>query len=197
MNELSTLSRALTVEEIQSAERSLILAAANCAGFCEHIEHIEPSNVSDVVSAAKDMRNLASSLSAREGVSLRDAYAKRIRGVEESSLHRFVGLGVEALIGADALDHATTWEEVQIAQNLHDRQFHPDVFGLSKVEQVRHYTFHVTKLAGLLTKSIMEDTWSEFRGQRLPDIAIFGVKLATVCNVLLPQSEVDAGASPI
>ena len=192
-----TLARALTSDEVQRAERTLILCAASCAGFCEHVEHIEPSNVRDVISAANDMRNLAAWLAAAEGLSLRESYANRIRGVEESSPHRFVDVGVEVLTGADALDRAATWEEIQIAQNLHDRQFHPDVFGLSKVEQVRHYTFHVTKLAGLLTKSIMEDTWAEFRDQRLPDIAIFGVKLATVCNELLPQFDADADQPPI
>ena len=181
----------LAAEELQRAERTLVLCAASFASFCEHVEHIEPSTVGEVITSAQKMIKLASQLSVSENISLRGAYESRIRAVEKGSLHRFVDLGVEVLTGADALARANTWDEVQVAQILHDRQFHPDVFGLSKIDQLRHYTFHVTKLAGLLTQSILEDSWSEVRAQRLPDIAIFGVKLATVCNELLPHVEVD------
>ncbi|WP_420626806.1 hypothetical protein [Candidatus Poriferisodalis sp.] len=95
------------------------------------------------------------------------------------------------LVGADALAEAHCWDEVQIAQVEHDRQFHPDVFGLSKVDQLRHYTFHVTKLAGLLVEAVDLGNWETFRDERLADIAVFGVKLATVCNERLPSLEID------
>jgi hypothetical protein len=93
--------------------------------------------------------------------------------------------------GAEALSGAYRWEDVQVAQIIHDRQFHPDVFGLSKIDQLRHYTFHVTKLAGLLADAADTDSWAGFRDERLADIAIFGVKLATVCNERLPSDFVD------
>ncbi len=95
------------------------------------------------------------------------------------------------LVGADALAKAHSWDEVQIAQVEHDRRFHPDVFGLSKVDQLRHYTFHVTKLAGLLLDAVDLGAWDSFRDERLADIAVFGVKLATVCNERLPSTSVD------
>ena len=55
-----------------------------------------------------------------------------------------------------------TWRQVQVAQLLHDRRFHPDVFGLSSLEQLRHYTLHVTKLAGLLVDAAEPETWRWF-----------------------------------
>ncbi len=131
-------------------------------------------------------------------LSLREAYAARIRRVEASSLLRYTsGIQDSALAGADALDTARTWDEVQIAQLIHDRQFHPDVFGLSKVDQLRHYTFHVTKLAGLVVDAIDGASWSSFQDERLPDLAIFGVKLATVCNERLMPDHVDGSQSAL
>ena len=83
---------------------------------------------------------------------------------------------------------AANWAEFQIAQVVHDRHFHPDVFGLSKIDQLRHYTLHVTKLAGLLIDAIDSHDWPSFSPHRLSDIAIFGVKIATTCNDRLPAS---------
>ena len=95
------------------------------------------------------------------------------------------------LAGADAVDSAQTWAEIQVAQLIHDRQFHPDVFGLSKLDQIRHFTFHVTKLAGLLVDAIDNSDWNTFQQERLADIAVFGVKIATVCNATLPPLPVE------
>ena len=79
---------------------------------------------------------------ARESrMSLLDLYRTRIEAVETASIHSATALdGIVEMSGADALRHATTWKQVQVAQLLHDRRFHPDVFGLSKVDQLRHYT---------------------------------------------------------
>ncbi|MCU0310998.1 MAG: hypothetical protein MUE36_08645 [Acidimicrobiales bacterium] len=142
--------------------------------------------------AADEMRTMAASLASASGLSLRRAYAERLRQVETSSLLRFADERQSpVLAGVNALADAQNWDEVQVAQMMHDRQFHPDVFGLSKIDQLRHYTFHVTKLAGLFVDAIDTGTWSDFQSKRLPDIAIFGVKLSTVCNERLPSSPVD------
>ena len=178
--------------DLTRAALDLIRAASSCASFCEHIEHNEPATTSHVVVAAQTMRRVAAQLAKQSQLSLRQAYEDRIRNVEAASLLAFsTDAPATLLVGADALSTAQRWDEVQVAQVAHDRHFHPDVFGLSKVDQLRHYTFHVTKLAGLLAETLEQGDWDEFRDQRLADIAVFGVKLATVCNERLPSAEVD------
>ena len=178
--------------DLTRAALDLIRAASSCASFCEHIEHNEPATTSHVVVAAQTMRRVAAQLAKQSQLSLRQAYEDRIRNVEAASLLAFsTDAPATLLVGADALSTAQRWDEVQVAQVAHDRHFHPDVFGLSKVDQLRHYTFHVTKLAGLLAEALEQGKWDEFRDQRLADIAVFGVKLATVCNERLPSAEVD------
>jgi hypothetical protein len=178
---------------IEVGLRALVRAAADLASFCEHVEHNESHSVGDVARAAANLRRLAEELSLASGLKLSEAYRRRIRRVEESSLLRLAVSHGDApcLVGAEAVDRAKTWDEIQIAQIQHDKVFHPDVFGLSKLDQVRHYTFHVTKLGGLLVDALDNDRWSDFADGRLADIAIFGVKLATVCNVRLPSSPID------
>ena len=177
---------------ISRAAFSLIRSASACAAFCEHIEHNEPATTQQVVAAAESMRQLAAQLADQSGLSLRQAYEDRIRAVEASSMLRYVATTERTeLAGADALASSRRWDEVQIAQLAHDRQFHPDVFGLSKIEQLRHYTFHVTKLAGMLADAVEQESWNAFRDERLADVAVFGVKLATVCNERLPSVDVD------
>ena len=177
---------------LSRAAFSLIRSASACAAFCEHIEHNEPTTTQQVVAAADSMRQLAAQLADQSGLSLRQAYEDRIRAVEASSMLRYVATTERTeLAGADALASSRRWDEVQIAQLAHDRQFHPDVFGLSKIEQLRHYTFHVTKLAGMLADAVEQKSWNAFRDERLADVAVFGVKLATVCNERLPSVDVD------
>ncbi|MCY4134421.1 MAG: hypothetical protein OXG30_05860 [bacterium] len=181
-----------TEDDLNQATRALVRSAAACAAFCEHIEHNEPTTTHEVVAAAQVLRDTAAQLAHKSGLSLCEAYAARIRGVEETSLLRYTS-GPEGteLAGARAAAAATRWDEIQAAQLIHDRQFHPDVFGLSKVDQLRHYTFHVTKLAGLLVDAIDQGTWDSFRDERLADVAVFGIKLATVCNERLPALPID------
>ena len=181
-------------ELLEASQRALTKAAARLAGFCEHVEHNEPNSVSEAAHAGERLREIAAELSARSGLSLAEMYAARIRAVEQGSLLRHLSLfdTGAGLVGADALDMAKTWDEVQVCQVIHDRQFHPDVFGLPKVEQIRHYTFHVTKLAGLFVEAIDNDDWESFQSERLADVAIFGVKIATVCNIRLPRAAVDS-----
>ncbi len=178
---------------LEASQRALTRAAADLASFCEHVEHNEPNSIESAVSAGDHLREIASQLSYRFEVSLAAIYAARLRDVEEKSLLRYdpAAEGDISLAGTDALMHVGTWKELQIGQIMHDRQFHPDVFGMSKVDQIRHYTFHVTKLAGLMVDAIEKEDWEAFRKERLADIAIFGVKIATVCNVELPCTTVD------
>jgi len=147
----------------------------------------------DPATAGDSLRRIALALARETGVSLLELYRARIEAIEAGSVHAATAIdGIVDMPGADALRHAATWRQVQIAQLLHDRRFHPDVFGLSKLEQLRHYTLHVTKLAGLLVDAEAPDSWRSFAQDRLPDLAVFGVKLATVCNRALPDDAVDS-----
>ena len=175
--------------------RRLTRAAAALASFCEHVEHNEMNSVDDVLHAAACLRDLAVELSSQSGVSLVASYVERIRAVEERSLlrHTLAAESAASRLGGDTLALSTTWDQVQVGQLVHDRKFHPDVFGLSKFDQVRHCTYHVAKLAGLLADAIDHDSWEAFRSERLADIAVFGVKLASLGCSELPSEPVDAG----
>jgi hypothetical protein len=179
-------------ELLREQQRGLIRAAADLAAYCEHVEHNEPHQVADIAAAGDQIRRIASTLARAAGVSLLAAYRARITEIEAASVHSATAIdGIADLAGVDALRHTVTWRQVQVAQLIHDRRFHPDVFGLSKLEQLRHYTLHVTKLAGLLMDAEDDASWSTFVQHRLPDLAVFGVKLATACNQVLFDEPVD------
>ena len=72
----------------------------------------------------------------------------------------------------------------------HDRNYHPDVLGLSRYEQLRHYAFHLAKLAGAAAAAASGDE-SDFLARRLPDLLLFGLKLATLTNEPLPDEQVS------
>jgi len=181
-----------SIDLLGGQQRSLIRAAAALAAYCEHVEHNEPHQVADAAAAGDQLRQIASTLAHAAGVSLLESYRARITEIEAASIHSATAIhGIADLAGADALRHETTWRQVQVAQLIHDRRFHPDVFGLSKLDQLRHYTLHVTKLAGLLVDADDDAGWSTFVQCRLPDLAVFGVKLATVCNHILLDEPVD------
>ena len=178
--------------DLARAVLDLVRAAAACASFCEHTEHNEPASISHVIAAGQTMCRVAAQLAEQSQLSLRQIYEDRIRDVEAGSLLAYsTDDSTSLFVGADALSAAQHWGEVQAAQVVHDRHFHPDVVGMSKMDQLRHYTFHVTKLAGLLAEAFEYEKWDEFRDRRLADVAVFGVKLATVCNERLPSAEVD------
>ena len=174
---------------LEESARGLIRVAAALAGFCEHVEHNEPTIHQMPIDAARRLRAIAVDLATTTEIDLARSYATRIAQVEATSLHSQVpGSSIPFLPGADAMTSAATWADFQVAQVVHDRQFHPDVFGLSKIDQLRHYTLHVTKLAGLLIDAIDSNDWPSFSPDRLSDLAIFGVKIATTCNERLPAS---------
>jgi hypothetical protein len=183
-----------TREFLDARARDLIRVAAALAAFCEHLEHNEPTLPQLPIDAARRLRSLAADLAAEAGLNLATCYTERVERVEKASLYSKVPRTASpSLPGADAMSASTTWSDFQVAQILHDRQFHPDVFGLSKIDQLRHYTFHVTKLAGLLIDAIDSNSWRDFAPDRLADLAIFGVKIATACNERLPDAALSLG----
>jgi hypothetical protein len=111
-------------------------------------------------------------------------YADRIEGLEGRNVLRWDGSGN----WPDVIRNAKTWREVQIAQSRHDAMFHPDVVGLPRADQLRHYHLHLSKLVRrMLPTCFSVEAWAEFAESRLIDLVIFGVKLATVTNVSLPD----------
>ncbi len=86
------------------------------------------------------------------------------------------------------LSEKTSLRKLQLVQIAHDREFHPDVFGLPRVDQLRHYTLHVAKLVGLMAETCDDSSvWPDFRQRRLPDLLLFGIKLSTIANERLPE----------
>ena len=63
---------------------------------------------------------------------------------------------------------------------------------MSRADQIRHYTFHVAKLSGLLAQAC--EPGGVFSDDRVADLAVFGVKLSTVASVGLPDSSIDGQA---
>ena len=168
---------------------ALIRAAGQLADHCEHIEHNE-SPAHSVATIAEELRQTAARMAQRADLDLGQLYAARIQAVESASMMRFVGFGEVRLAGFEIMSQARTWHEFQLGQLAHDRQFHPDVFGLSGYEQLRHYSFHVTKLPWLLQEAVARQSLDQFYATRLPDIALFGIKLAILIKQRLPDDPI-------
>ena len=171
-------------EVLEEALTAAAVAAAAVANHCDHAEHIESVSRDDVVHASETYRQLAQVLAADAGIDIFEAYADRLAVIEQRNI-----LAVEAAFdGGAAVRSATTWADLQRAQIAHDRAYHPDVFGLARIDQLRHYSFHLSKLVGGLAE-VGEGRvgWAEFAKTRLADVLLFGIKLATVSSVKLPE----------
>jgi len=171
----------------------MALAAASVANYCDHVEHNEAAELAWVTDAARTLRKVACEVAAAEVVDLRILYAERLRVIEA----RNPISSPESLDGGKAVEVATSWRGLQLAQVAHDRIYHSDVQGLAKADQLRHYALHVAKLAGAYAElAIGELGVDDFRARRLPDTLLFGLKLATVTGKRLPETAL-AGEEPI
>jgi hypothetical protein len=178
---------------MEDALRTVVRAGGWLATYCDRVEHNEPAALDTVRAAGEALRAAAAQLAAAIGVSLVEAYSERLRGIERNHLLR----GVAAPQPAQSLTPFSTLRELQAVQVEHDRYYHPDVFGMPKVEQLRHYALHVVKLAALLADSAEDASeWPDFERRRLPDLLLFGLKISTVANEPLtdgrPAAEVLA-----
>lgn len=179
----------------ESHLRRLIYASGQLADACEHIEHLEQPHYR-VASVSRCLIEISVAMAADLNRDLRQAYIDRIFAVESDSYHRLEADSRINLAGYDKLVEAQTWRQIQIGQIYHDRRFHPDVFGLSRREQLRHYSFHVSKLPWRLAEAIDANRPDDFYDVRLADVALFGVKLASLIDWKLPQTPVDQGFVP-
>lgn len=167
---------------------ALLLAppAASVANYCDHIEHNENADRAWVLDAGVQLRELACELATRSELSPFDLYAERLGEIEA----RNVLTHPASYDGHRAALEARTWRDLQLVQADHDCHYHPDVVGMAKDQQLRHYALHLAKAVGAFAEPCEEQ---ELLHRRLPDVLLFGIKLSTVMGVRLPE---DALARP-
>src|SRR6266511_3508815 len=128
----------------QQLALALAPSAAAVANYCDHVEHNESADTRWVTEAADDLQRHALRLAHEADIDLIEAYAERLRAIERRNpLSR-----LESFDGRSAALAAATWRDLQLVQIEHDCQYHPDVTGLAKIEQLRHYALHLMKIVG-------------------------------------------------
>jgi hypothetical protein len=178
-------------ERLQVALREAARISHVVAVFCDRTEHNEPAAAESVPESGRRLRYLAMSIASRIDVDLQQAYADRLAQVEAVS-------PVEPLLPPPSLDveRARTWRDLQTAQLRHGRHYHPDVFGLAKRDQLVHVSLNLAKITGSVALLFEGDhpTWVDFSRRRLPDMLLFGVKLATLGGERLSAEALELAA---
>jgi hypothetical protein len=173
--------------EIRSHLPQLIATVGQLARHCDRAEHNEQVSRDLLLELGETLRAIAIALAgSREA--LIGAYADRIEQVE---LRHPLG-GTEVFEGGQAARDAKTWLDLQRVQIHHDLFYHTDVAGLAKCEQLRHFTLHLAKIAWLMQEAsdADNDARGEFLRTRVPDLFLFGIKLATVAGARLPEEAI-------
>lgn len=164
-------------------------SVAAVANFCDHIEHNEAADRAWVLDTAAHLRGSAMELCATCGLSFTDLFAERLGAIEARNV-----LGAPGTFdGHNAALQARTWRDLQVVQASHDRHYHPDVIGLSKLDQLRHYALHLAKIVGAFAQP---DDTIDLLHRRLPDTALFAIKLSTVMGVRLTDDPLPDYAAP-
>lgn len=181
-------SMSAPVDDVPDAVRTLVRVVGSLAQFCDRAEHNEGTERASVSAAGEALRECGVALLRARAVDPVAAYAERLASME--TRHPLGGAGV--FDAHEQIPLAKTWRDLQRFQVRHDAVYHPDVCGLAKIEQLRHYTLHLAKLAWLLQEHALghKQLISPER-DRFVDILVFGVKMATVCGTLLPDELVD------
>lgn len=154
--------------------------AAVVANYCDHVEHNEVAETEWVVAAGQELAHIAFEFAHAAGLDLIHLYAERLGAIEARNVVARPG-GYDGHGGALA---AETWRELQLVQIEHDRYYHADVIGLNKVEQLRHYALHLTKIVGAFAEA---GDAAELINRRLPDTLLFAIKLQTVMGRRVPD----------
>jgi hypothetical protein len=179
------------VSRLDTAARTLVRITGRLARFCDRAEHNETASPDVISTAATELRTIAVPLLRQHRLEALDAYAARLAEIE--ARHPLAGSG---LFEADQeIRQVKTWRALQQAQARHDAVYHADVTGLAKIDQLRHYTLHLAKLAWILQDAADvpgPEENDDIINRRIPDLLVFGVKLATVCGQILPDEPVDA-----
>jgi hypothetical protein len=154
--------------------------AAAVANYCDHAEHNEPLHIHWVTEAGAALADLAVDLASASGAEIVGLYAERLGTIEE----RNVLARPDGFSGRAAALAAATWRDLQLVQTAHDRHYHPDVIGMARLDQLRHYAFHLAKIVGAFAAP--EDP-GDLVACRLPDTLLFAIKLRTVMGQRLPD----------
>jgi len=154
--------------------------AAAVANYCDHAEHNEPLDAHWVTEAGAALATLARELASACDADIVDLYAERLRTIEE----RNVLARRDGFDGRAAALAAATWRDLQLVQADHDRHYHPDVVGMARLDQLRHYAFHLAKIVGAFAAPENHD---DLVTRRLPDTLLFAIKLRTVMGQRLPD----------
>jgi hypothetical protein len=166
----------------------LAICVGEIANYSDHAEHNEPLEREWVTRAGKSMRRVAVDIGAALGQNAFELYATRLAMIEGGHVAR----SEDSFDGAAAARAARTWRELQLVQLDHDRAYHLDVLGLTRAEQLRHYAFHAAKLAAAFARRARgEAPDDEIVKRRLPDVLLFGIKLATVMAETLPDDPLE------
>ncbi|MFD1145624.1 hypothetical protein [Saccharothrix hoggarensis] len=180
----------------------LITVTGVVASHCDRAEHVEQNSRAALVEVAVRTRSMAVALAAELDVDLRELYADRLARREAGHvLAGTPGPGQQAFgygpwtgsfDGGAAVRSAVTWREWQQAQWWHDVTYLPDVAGMSRRDQLSHFGHHLAKLVWRMQEAIdIVETRAGFVRDRLPDILLFGIKLSTVVNDVLPQEPIE------
>jgi hypothetical protein len=170
----------------------LATAAGEVANYCDSVEHNESADRTWVLDAAELLRSAAFDLAGAIEEDLIELYARRLAVIEQRGV---AGASPDAFDGAAAARAASTWIDLQLVQLQHDRHYHPDVVGLSKHDQLRHYAFHLAKLvAAFVTSQVDKTARPDVITRRLADTLLFGLTLATVMGERLPDRPLPRGS---
>lgn len=158
------------------------------ATYCDKVEHNEPADPKAVAQAGAQIECAAVAVGRRLAIDAVAAYADRLAVIETRNVLDHHG----AYDGAAAARGARTWRDLQLVQVEHDRHFHPDVIGLHKLDQLRHYVLHLAKLVGVFAAAADLD---DLRTRRLPDCLLFAIKLRTVTGTRMADEPLPRGGS--
>ena len=162
--------------------------AAAVANYCDHVEHNEAADPVWVTEAALKLRLLAVEMAISQGADIRGLYAARLQQIEQRNPLSRPG----ELDGAVLAAEATTWRDLQVVQIAHDRTYHPDILGLSKLDQLRHCALHLTKLVGAIAEVASGRAGEDdLYLRRVPDLVLFGLKLSTMAGERLSEKEIS------
>jgi hypothetical protein len=183
--------------EVDRVARDALVAVARATAqverYCDHVEHAEDASAAVIEAAAAELIATATALAESRGVELQLQYARRLRHTEVLNPL----FGPRSFDGASAVRRARTWRDLQLAQIAHDREYRPDVFGLSRASQLRRCCLHLAKLVGRLADEVdaSNEAASEFDEKWLPDLFLMGIKLATVAGRNLPEAPITSRLS--
>jgi hypothetical protein len=176
---MGTLGR----DQLQLGLRELAVITGSLATYLDRSEHLEPPARDMVPDAGRRLRDVALDFAFELGVDVIAAYAERLKQLELRNV-----INAPATVDPPGLVlSATTWRDLQAAQVEHDRWFHPDVFGMPRWDQLRHFVLHLAKLTAFVAQLDEHGDWFDFVDRRLPDMLVFGVKLPTTAGVRLSE----------